>query len=330
MAEGDNKNKALNASDERFKYIGFEVFPGKAGNIFKSDEERKTLIQKVMASFRRSEGEVRERCTLMEERVTGLEKGFLSVVSVLLLVALFLPWFSGNFEIVTERLVPTGSASAAAEQPASEKAAGAVDSTAVTAAVKPAPAAAKPAAKKLTAAEIAKATADSLRADSIAVAATLAPDYVPPGMMKIREVKSDFHSITGIGALFSLGTYGSYIFGSGFILMLSGILMIVFFLSCLVFAGFNLYLLFGVKMKDKDKYALYLKKMLRYNWYPVLLWLAIILLSFIGANYGFDSSKMVVQVGKSYGFAAFLGLTSMGIYLALGAFLILALKGKEI
>lgn len=329
MSDGENKDKAFNP-EERFKYIGFDVYPGKAGDIFNSEEEHKTLVQKVMASFRRSEGEVREGCTLMEDRVSGLEKTFLTIVSVVLLVSLFLPWFSGYFEIKTERLVPvkTEDVAAIVDGESGEGGAAISDSGAVATAPEPAEITPEPAKEAVTE-EIVDSMALAAN-DSAAVAATEDPDYVPPGMRKIQDIKSEYHSITGLSALFSLGTYGEYIFSSGGIVVISGILMIVFYFACLLFGIFNLYIIYGVKKASSDEYALHLKKMLKFNWYPVLLMLLLFVLALIGGKYGFDSTNMVVQVGEAYSISSFLGLSSYGMFVALGAFLILALKGKEI
>lgn len=334
MSDGENKIKAFNP-EERFKYIGFDVFPGKAGDIFSSEEERKTLKEKVMASFRRSEGEVREGCTLMEERVSGMEKVFLTVVSVLMLVSLFLPWFSGYYEIKTERLVPVTTDNGAVSTEGGDAGSPAVADSGAALAAAESDVAVEEATRQEEQAVEAGALADSMAAtagDSMAVAATEDPDYVPPGMRKIEDIRSEKHSLTGIGAVFSLGTFGSYVFsgGNGFIISITGVLMIVFFISCLLFGIYNLYIIYGVKKATSDEYALHLKKMLKLNWYPVLLWLLMFVLSTIGGKYGFDSSNLVVQVGDAYGIGAFVGLLSYGIFIALGAFLILALKGKEI
>ena len=106
--------------------------------------------------------------------------------------------------------------------------------------------------------------------------------------------------------------------------------MIVYFLSCLGLGAYNLYLLFGVKKTDPDKDALFLKNKLKLNWIPVYLWLGMLVLSMIGSGYGFDSEGLVQQLGDSYSIASFIGLSSVGIYLSLAAFLVAALKGKEI
>jgi hypothetical protein len=331
MTDGDKKKQPYDSSNERFKYIGFDVFPGKAGNLFKSDEERKSLIEKVMAKFGQSQGEVRDRCTLLEVRVSNAEKMFLAAISVILILTLFLPWFSGHFEIVTTRLVPQVFATETAVDTTAEE--GVTDSAVVADAVQDEAAIAdvpdETAVDEQPVEEV-NAEADSAMSLDSLVAAMTEEGTIPANMTTVTEVTFDRHSISGIGALISIGTYGSYIFSSGFILILSGILMIIFLLSCIGLGAYNLYLLYGVKTKDADEFALHLKKTLKLNWIPVLIWLGMLLLSFIGARYGFDPSDKVTQVGDSYSMMSFIGLTTGGMFVALGAFLILALKGKEI
>lgn len=334
MTDGDKKKQPYDNSNERFKYIGFDVFPGKPGNLFKSDEERKSLIEKVMAKFGHSQGEVRDGCTLLEVRVSNAEKMFMAAISAIMILALFLPWFSGHFEIVNTRLVPIVTEAAVVDTTAAETGEeGAIDSTAVAEADEEDAALAdvpEETAVEEQPVEEVNAEADSTMAVDSLLAAMVEEDVVPPNMREVTEVTYDRRSQSGIGALIALGTYGSYIFSSGFVLILSGILLILFLLSCLGLGAYNLYLLFGVKIKDADEYALHLKKTLRYNWIPVLIWLGMLVLSFIGSSYGFDSSGMVSQVGDSYSVMSFIGLITGGMFVALGAFLILALKAKEI
>ena len=329
MAEGENKSQSFESSDERVKYVGFEVFPGKAGDIFKSDTERKSLIQKVMGKFNRSEGEVRDRCTLIEERISKLEQGFLTAAAVVMVLALFLPWFSGYIEVSTVKQVPIEEEQAAAVAdsnavaPDSLAAAGLVDSTAAAAGDNPVDAAVtEPVGDDLAAAD------DGAVDDTTAAAA--ATNTPPAGFRTVTEVTREPYSLTGFGAITSLGDYGSMVFSSGIVLVLTGVLMIIYFLSCLGLGAYNLYLLYGVKKPTADERALFLKDKLRLNWIPVYIWLAMLVLSMIGANYGFDSEGMVKQVGDSYSIMSFVGLTSAGIYVALAAFLVAALKGKEI
>jgi len=488
MADGENKSQSFDYSDQRFKYIGFDVFPGKAGDIFKSDEERKTLIQRVRERLAKSQGEVRERCTLMESRVSGIEKGFLAAAAVVMVVALFLPWYSGSIPIsyqevddvenvsffyssaTDERLIgyvanalkekrqrmlrftgttegaeteekaePPGAIDEPAETVGEEAGVAPGDTMAAAAPVESAadtgvaeipsqeaaPSETRPARpateglavapvlrvvfvnttdkdsirttedlrehvvayyefdsrtdreslrygadaalaeipavmniaqkndsiidarmdKILMAAEEAgkpsrrtteeqrQAKVDSILADTVNVAARLSvfgDQSITTSEMRASGIVNDTYSLTGIGGLFSLGEYLPMIFSSGPVLVITGILMVVFYICCPLLAVLNLYVLFGVKGSNQEKYVLMLKRWLRWNWVPVFIWLAMFILSFFGATYGFDTSGMLKQVGSSYNVATFIGLSSVGIYLVLMAFLITALKGKEI
>ncbi len=330
MAEGENRSQSFEHSDERYKYVGFDVFPGKIGSIFKSDEEHKSLIQKVMNKFNRSEGEVRDRCTLIEERISKLERYFLTLAAVLMIAALFTPWFSGYIEISSTNYVPINEdrpaavADSSAVAPDSLAVTGATDTLAAIADAPVEPATTEPTSDDMASTDEIDATEDT------AAAAAITDAGPPPGFRTVTEVTHDPYSVTGFGALLSIGEYGSLVFSSGIILVLTGVLMIVYFLSCLGLGAYNLYLLFGVKKTDPDKDALFLKNKLKLNWIPVYIWLGMLVLSMIGSGYGFDSEGMVEQVSDSYSIASFIGLSSVGIYLSLAAFLVAALKGKEI
>ncbi len=485
MADGENKSQSMNYSDQRFKYIGFEVFPGKAGDIFKSEDEKKTLIQRVRDRLAKSQGEVRDRCTLMESRVSGIEKGFLTAAAIAMIVALFIPWYSGSIPISYEEvgavegatffyssdnderllgyvasalsdkhdrslrgiemleeegaqtegetalpgtvdepaeivnddagaapgdtMAVAAAADSAAEMPEEEvtpvetqqgtqqtqeptvspvlrvvfvdtvgkntfrtsedlrehivayyeydhrtgreslqygtgaalariptitRIAGVNDSiidARLTRIRNAADEAAKP--SRRTTEEQRQAKVDSILADTVNVMGRLSvfgDQSVTTSEIMTTGIVNDSYSMTGIGGLLSLGTYLPMIFSSGVVLIITGILMILFYICCPILAVLNLYVLYGAKKNDSDQYALMLKKWLRLNWIPVFLWLGMFILSFFGAPYGFDTSGMLKQVGSSYSVATFIGLSSAGIYLVLMAFLISALKGKEI
>jgi len=85
---------------QRFSYIGFEVFPGTPKDLFKSDAEKKKLIEQLHT--RRSETGAREHCTLMEERVSLVDRLVLTIACVVILAALFLPWYSAYNEVAEE------------------------------------------------------------------------------------------------------------------------------------------------------------------------------------------------------------------------------------
>jgi hypothetical protein len=191
--------------------------------------------------------------------------------------------------------------------------------------------AAKPA--RSTTEEQRQAKVDSILADTAAVWARMSifgDQSITTSQMSVSGIVNDSYSLSGIGAVFDLGTYLPMVFSGGPILIFTGILMILFYICCPLLAVINLYAMYGLKKNDPDRYVLTLKKWFRLNWIPVLIWLVMFVVSFIGAAYGFDSSGMLKQVGSSYSVVTFIGLSSFGIYLALMAFLISALKGKEI
>lgn len=482
MAEGENKSQSFQYSDKRFKYIGFDVFPGKPGDIFKSDEERKSLIQRVRERMARGQGRVRDRCTLMESRMSGVEKGFLTAAAVLMIVALFLPWYSGSIPISydqigtvdgvqfmhasaqDQRLIgyvttalkerqqriysraaihgggETGGEAApaattdtsTAREPAATP--GATDSAAAPGAaaipdsadtgqaaavadttrgagdtaqavspvvhvlfvdttdpdslrltedlrrhtvayygfnaetgeetfrygaddalnsnpaimtlaqkndslvdarrtriLEAADKAAKP--SRRTTEEQRQAAVDSILADTSTILANVSlfgENQFGAGELGSRGIVNDNYSMSGIGAVTKMGNYLPLVFSSGPILVITGILMLIFYICIPVLAVLNLYALYGLHGSNPDEYVLKLKKWLRYNWIPVLIWVAMFIMSFFGAPYGFDSTRMLKQVGSSYGIVTFVGLSSFGIYLVLMTFLISALKGKEI
>jgi len=111
MGDDEKNNQSRVIPEDRFKYIGFGVYPGKAGNIFKSDDERRSLVERVRAKLSRSQSEVRDGCTLLEVRLSRVEKGFLTAAAVALVVALFIPWFSGYTPISYEEIGKRGDTS---------------------------------------------------------------------------------------------------------------------------------------------------------------------------------------------------------------------------
>jgi len=92
---------------------------------------------------------------------------------------------------------------------------------------------------------------------------------------------------------------------------------------------YSLYGLYGLK-GDADQKALALKKMLKLNWIPVLLFTGALMLAFFGANYGFDSESLYTSLGRSYGVGVFLDSLSWGAFVSISASVLLAVKGIEI
>ncbi|SYZ74133.1 membrane hypothetical protein [Candidatus Zixiibacteriota bacterium] len=104
MAENEEKGTVKQPSadpDYRYKYLGFEVKPGKIGDLFKSDSEKESWIKRMLDK-RKQGAKLREHNSLEVPRVASYEKIVLTITSIILVLSLFLPWFSGYKEIVIE------------------------------------------------------------------------------------------------------------------------------------------------------------------------------------------------------------------------------------
>ena len=99
-SKSPQKDKRI-SEKERYRYIGFEVFPGKPKDLFKSDSEKDKFINGVRAKREKHEV-IREQCTLLEDRISAGERILLTVASIVILCAFLLPWYSAYTEVVEE------------------------------------------------------------------------------------------------------------------------------------------------------------------------------------------------------------------------------------
>jgi hypothetical protein len=328
MAENNKKKPGKEFKPEdRFKFIGFEVGSSKPGDLFKSDAEKESWVKRVIK--KREKGEKgRDHCTLTEERVEGYERIVLTITSLLLVVTLFMPWFSGYKEFEVEAKVEPA--------PVEEQVDAVADS--VNLAVSDSLLSdtdtimAETTVTEELSEELATTTEETIEDESTA---GVTGDKDAAGFTSItavqqrREIRKEHQSLSAVGALISIGSVGGKVFSSGFILIITGILLIIYILLCLGIAGYTLYIVYGSK-GDADQKALILKKGLVWNWMPVAVWFFMLAISFIGASYSFDSSGMIAQLGSNYGIGAFLGVLSYGFYISLACFIMNAVKASEI
>lgn len=267
MADQDKQPAAQRriSADDRFRYIGFDVFPGKPGDLFTSEAEKTKLVDAVVA--RRSRGErLREQCTLMIERISGYERWIMVVASLVILASLVMPWFT----VYQEKVVET------------------TPQTSVT-------------------------KGEDERGEVLHAA------------QPRKKVERITETTTGIGSFGQLGN----VFGGGFGLMLSGFFGLLFVLSSIALPIYMLMNLFKAKKMD-DTYALQLKKLLRLNWIPVILFVLALVASFMGGGYATSSASAYANLGTSYGPGVFISVMSYGLVMSVGAFVLLAIKGVEI
>jgi len=287
--------------DERFRYIGFEVHPGKIKDLFKSDTEKDELVKKIKA--KREAGQAGREVTSFDiPRISSLEKIVLTITSLLLIASLFLPWFSGyhEYEVVSE-VAPAEEQAVLVDSLADSLGMEMIDSTALAAEVTG------------TLEETIQAAKDDKGFSSITAA------------RKRKEIRREHLEANALAALPMLGK----VLSSGFILKITGILFLIYILFCVGGGFYNLYALYWFK-GDPDTRAMKLKKVMKFAWIPVGIWALCLILSFVGASYSFDTTDVIKQIGTSYGTGAYLGILSYGFYLSLACFILNAVKAVEI
>lgn len=302
-AGNTTKSKLDVADDIRLRYIGFDVGSSKIGELFRNENEQQEYLTHVREKRERKDI-LRDTSNFREERISGVERYALIAASVAVLVSFFLPvtpWISGYFETRTEITVGGSRPPSSDELLGGDSSATAADSAGAVAA----------------ASEAAPTEGAKVGFQNLQVKKT-----------RTKIEKTPF-KLSGAQTVARIGDLASDVFSSGIALKLTGILFVVF--VALVFAVplFIIYSVLTIK-GDSDTVALKLKKALRLGWYPVLLWLAMLFLSAVGADYGFDPNGALKQVGESYGLASFLSLLGSGFYISLAGCIFAGAKSVEI
>lgn len=305
----DTPHKKVSERD-RLKFIGFEVYPGEPKDLFKSEAEKDKLVQEVRER-REHHDHLRGDCTLLEERVSKTDRLVLTIASIITVLSLFLPWYSAYNEIVEEPKI-----NKTVEVPVAVQAAETVPTG--TTGTTPA--------DSLAAAQTATSPADTAAAMPTEPANL---DEVITSVMARKKIHKEYSRVSGLGAFLSFGTIGSYVFSSGLALMLSVVLFIVYTLLCIGIPLYNLYGIYGLK-GDPDSKALKLKKMLRLNWIPLLIFVACLVLSFLGGDYSFNAAEVFTSIGDGYNPMVFLGSLTWGVYVSMACFILCAAKSAEI
>jgi hypothetical protein len=325
MTDKENKSQASNrvTDQQRLRYIGFDVFPGKPKDLFKGEGEKRKFVDRVLE--KRDQGELlRDQCTLVETRVSAGEKLVLAITSVLIIATLFLPWFSiyNEVEVVDEVVAPV--------EEVVEEAALMGDSLLDS--------------MELVAGEgvdnqTADAVTEEIPVEGDEGVADMASEgdfsfteesdeEIITGMIQRRELRKDYERLSGLGAFASLGSVGSSVFSSSGIVIITALVFLLYLILALALPILNLYVIYGSKGSE-DEIALKLKRYLRLNWLPLILFFAAMILSFMGGSYGFDSGAFS-SLGDTYGVGVFLDTLSYGVVVSISAFVLLAAKGIEI
>ena len=329
MPEKDKKKSSSNrvSDQDRFKFIGFEVFPGKPKDLFKSDAEKKKLMDEVRQ--KRESGDILRDCTLMEERINMADRITLAIASVVVFITLFVPWYGlyNEIEKTTAAVVPVDSVTVAVEADSlmtDSLGLALVEGDSATMFAETAVAEEPPAV-----AAVEDITEEGEDRPDVAVSSKSAAEEVIHGYVAKKKIHKEVVRKSGLGALISIGSVGGSMFSSGFVLMLTAVIFLIYTLLCVGLPAYTLYGIFGAKGNSDEK-ALQLKKILRYNWIPLCLFVLALFLSFFGADYGFDAATAFTSLGDSYSIGVFLDSMSWGILVSLAAFVLVAAKGSEI
>ncbi|UCB51945.1 MAG: hypothetical protein JSV10_08130 [Candidatus Zixiibacteriota bacterium] len=80
--------------ETRYKYIGFDVYPKKPKKFWKSQEEKRKLLEGVKKKVSKTAVEERDHSLVRAAVFTRVDRMVLTVASLILTISLVLPWFS--------------------------------------------------------------------------------------------------------------------------------------------------------------------------------------------------------------------------------------------
>jgi len=139
-----------------------------------------------------------------------------------------------------------------------------------------------------------------------------------------------FHSqVIGLGFFLKLGTLFGYAPLSGPLFSVFVVLVSLTILFSFV-AGLMSLLAMYKKHSDVESYLTNLKKRLKLNWIPLVLWVAVIIISTIGMPTPFADALKVGGFGDSFNVANFFALSSFGVWLSLPCVIINCVKISDL
>lgn len=116
MTDKNQKNNAQEgvSEEDRFKYIGFDIYPSKTKEFWQSEEEKKKYLEEIRQKNSRSTLLERDHSLIKMKVFSRADKLILTITSFLMVVSLFLPWFSvkgvGSFFFFRVGSLPVGGA----------------------------------------------------------------------------------------------------------------------------------------------------------------------------------------------------------------------------
>lgn len=90
----EEKKTEKREDDQRYKYIGFDVYSSRAKKFWRNPEEEKLYLEEVKKRKEKGEREERDHSLIAVPVFSPVEKWILTVTSALMILCLFLPWFT--------------------------------------------------------------------------------------------------------------------------------------------------------------------------------------------------------------------------------------------
>jgi len=94
MGQDRTANGSDSTAEDRFRYIGFDVYPGRIREFWRSDSERQSYLARVKETAGRFIPLSRSNSFVSSSAISLTERIILTVSSLLLFVSPVLPWFS--------------------------------------------------------------------------------------------------------------------------------------------------------------------------------------------------------------------------------------------
>ncbi len=234
----NQKDEERVSEETRFKYIGFDIYPKKAKDFWKTEEEKRNYLEEVRKRSSESTLAEKDHSLVRAAVFSKVDRMVLTITSFLLTVSLFLPWFS------------------------------------------------------------------------------LRGDY--------------FHSkVIGLGYFFKLGTLFGYAPLSGALFSVFVVLVALTILFSFV-AGLVSLLSIHKKYNDAESYLTNLKKRLKLNLIPLILWVALIVISTIGMPTPFADALKIGGIGDSFTVVNLFALSSYGVWLSLPSVIMNCVKISDL
>ena len=239
--EDQNPNRKAEESvseETRYKFIGFDVYPRKPKRFWKSEEEKRKLLEEVKRRGARTAVEERDHSLVRTSVFSKVDRMVLTVTSLLMTISFFLPWFS---------------------------------------------------------------------------------------------VRGEYFSfkVLGVGFFLKLGTLFGYAPLSG---ALFSVFVILVGLTIISSFGAGLVSLLAIHKKhsDVERYLIHLKKRLKLNFIPLILWAAVMSISTVGMSTPFADALGVDGLGDGFTVVNFFLLSSYGIWLSLSSVILNCVKISDL